>query len=451
MSREEFVPPSSVEAEHALLGALLTWNDAQDDIVGLRPSDFYDAENGRVYTAVMQILASGKTADVVSVFEFLRERGDTVDLSYLNELTNSALSRKSVRRHVEIIIERATRRAVLAHCADVNDAAYSAISTDALVERANLSLTAITDGRTTSDPVPLGSLMIEQLGALDRRAEAFRRGDASGLTTGLTDLDEQLGGGFRPGELIIIAGRPAMGKTALATNICLRGAEHQQKSVFFSQEMTKEENINRLLSLKSGVQLQKLRTGAIEQEDWGLLGPAADALSDLPVHIDDQRAMRLLDVRAKARSIKRKYGLDMIIVDYLQLMVGEGENRTQEIGSLSRGLKALAGELNVAVVALSQLNRGLEARMNKRPVLSDLRESGDIEADADIVLMLYRDEVYNAATTEKGVAEIIVSKQRNGPIGTVYTQWKGETAAFHNLSNYQPSAPSRPDYNERNY
>lgn len=449
MSREEFVPPASIDAEQALLGALLLWNDAQDDLTGLRATDFYEEVHQKIFTAIMQVLQRGQTADVVSVFEHMRETGEDADLSYLQGLTNSALSRKSVRRHCEIIIERATRRAVLRHCAEINDQAYGAISTADLLEKANTSLSAITDGRTSSDPVTVGSVMSQQLQALDARAEAFRSGHSSGLTTGLPDLDRQLGGGLRSGELVIIAGRPAMGKSALAENIALRSSEHGAKVLVFSQEMTIEENINRWLSTVSGVPLQALRTGEILQEHWSQLGPAADKLSDLSLHVDDQRAMRLLDCRSKARSVKRKYGLDLIIVDYLQLMVGEGENRTQEIGSLSRGLKHLAGELHVPIIALSQLNRGLEQRMNKRPVLSDLRESGDIEADADIVIMLYRDEVYNANTQEKGVAEVIVSKQRNGPIGTVYTAWDGETATFRPLANYTPPPP--PNYSERNY
>lgn len=451
MNREEYVPPSSVEAEQSLLGALLMWNDAQDDIIGLLQSDFYDEANGRIFTAIMQMLALGRTADIVTVFEHMRETGEPVDLSYLNSLTNAALSRASVKRHCEIIKERATRRAVLRHCSDINDAAYSAINTDDLLERANTSLSAITEGRTSSDPVIVGSMIAQQLQHLDERAEAFRRGDSSGLTTGLADLDKQLGGGLRPGELIIVAGRPAMGKSALAGNIALRAAEHGAKVLMFSQEMTVEENLNRWLSTVSGVPLQALRTGDIQQDHWAQLGPAADKLQNLNLHVDEQRAMRLLDVRSKARAIKRKYGLDLIIVDYLQLMVGEGENRTQEIGSLSRGLKHLAGELNLPIIALSQLNRGLESRMNKRPVLSDLRESGDIEADADIVIMLYRDEVYNAQTVEKGVAEVIVQKQRNGPIGTVYTSWIGETATFKSLSNYTPPPREQPNYNDRNW
>ena len=447
MNAPVYVPPHSRDAEIALLGALMSLPAAQDVAAEVSSSDFFDASNAAIFRSVVEVISSGRTPDIVCVFEHMREAGREVDLTHLNDIQLAGSgSVASARRHAEIIKERATRRKLLAYSASLHDSGQSALTTPELIERATADLFEIVDKRVSRTPRPAGDVVGAQLVEIQNRVDARRAGKRIGTTTGLVDLNKLLGGGYRPGDLVVVAGRPAMGKTAFALTQALRQAEDGLGVLFCSQEMRTEELIDRCVSAMGGVPLQNIRTGEVSEDNWSSIAKCANDLSMLPLHIDDQPAMTLMDVRAKARAVKSRNRLDVIFVDYLQLMTGDGENRTQEIGRLSRGLKALAKELSVTVVAMSQLNRGVENRADRRPLMSDLRESGDIEADADTIIMLYRDEVYNPEAGEKGVADLIVVKQRAGPIGTVHAAFRGEYTRFDNLAMGRvapPPVPSR--------
>lgn len=443
------VPPHSLEAERALIGALLLNNDAFDDVGELRKTDFYDRQLGEIFSSISAMICSGKVADVVSVFEYMRERGGDVDLSELNSLAAGAMSPASAGRMATIIRERATRRGLMSYSSSLYERVQTAIPTDELVEEASSGLYRVLDQRTSSAPESAGDVASAQIAEIDRRQRARAEGKSLAITTGLVDLDRIMSGGIRPGELIIVAGRPAMGKTALATCAAVSQALAGKSVLICSQEMRNEENMDRILSLISGVPIESIRTGNLHDSDWTRLVDASEKLAGMSMYLDDQAGVTLQGVRAKARSIKTRKGLDVVVVDYLQLMSGDGENRTQEVSSLSRGLKLLAVELGVAVVALSQLNRGVELRADRRPTMADLRESGSIEADADAVLLLYRDEVYNPQTLDKGVAEVIVSKQRNGPTGVVHVGFDGARGKFFNLAYYERKQEQQPGFARR--
>ncbi|HWZ72484.1 MAG TPA: replicative DNA helicase [Casimicrobiaceae bacterium] len=440
------VPPHSIEAEQSVLGGLLLDNGAADRIADFLSGDhFYSDAHRLLYNAIMQLIADNKPADVVTVAEALGSinKLDYVGgMSYLAALVENVPTAANIRRYAEIVHERAILRRLAAAGGEIAESAFHPLgrSVREILDQAETKVFEIAEHGARGqqgfqDIRPLLTQVVERIEFLYNRDNPS---DVTGIATGFTDLD-RMTSGLQEGDLIVIAGRPSMGKTSLALNI----AEHvalvlKMPVAIFSMEMGATQLAMRLMGSVGRLDQQKIRTGRLTNDDWERLSGALGKLNDAPIHIDETPAMNALEVRARARRLARQYGgkLGAIVVDYLQLMeaVSDGENRATEISEISRSMKALAKELKVPVVALSQLNRSLEQRPNKRPVMSDLRESGAIEQDADLILFIYRDEVYNEDTQEKGVAEIIIGKQRNGPIGVVRLAFLGENTRFENLA-----------------
>ena len=440
------VPPHSIEAEQSVLGGLLLDNGAADRIADFLSGDhFYSDAHRLLYNAIMQLIGDNKPADVVTVAEALGSinKLDYVGgMSYLAALVENVPTAANIRRYAEIVHERAILRRLAAAGGEIAESAFHPLgrSVREILDQAETKVFEIAEHGARGqqgfqDIRPLLTQVVERIEFLYNRDNPS---DVTGIATGFTDLD-RMTSGLQEGDLIVIAGRPSMGKTSLALNI----AEHialvlKMPVAIFSMEMGATQLAMRLMGSVGRLDQQKIRTGRLTNDDWERLSGALGKLNDAPIHIDETPAMNALEVRARARRLARQYGgkLGAIVVDYLQLMqaVSDGENRATEISEISRSMKALAKELKVPVLALSQLNRSLEQRPNKRPVMSDLRESGAIEQDADVILFIYREEVYNPDTQEKGVAEIIVGKQRNGPIGMVRLAFLGENTRFENLA-----------------
>ena len=440
------VPPHSIEAEQSVLGGLLLDNSAADRIADFLSGDhFYSDAHRLLYNAIMQLIGDNKPADVVTVAEALGSinKLDYVGgMSYLAALVENVPTAANIRRYAEIVHERAILRRLAAAGGEISESAFHPLgrSVRQILDQAETKVFEIAEHGARGqqgfqDIRPLLTQVVERIEFLYNRDNPS---DVTGIATGFTDLD-RMTSGLQEGDLIVIAGRPSMGKTSLALNI----AEHvalvlKMPVAIFSMEMGATQLAMRLMGSVGRLDQQKIRTGRLTNDDWERLSGALGKLNDAPIHIDETPAMNALEVRARARRLARQYGgkLGAIVVDYLQLMeaVSDGENRATEISEISRSMKALAKELKVPVLALSQLNRSLEQRPNKRPVMSDLRESGAIEQDADLILFIYRDEVYNEDTQEKGVAEIIIGKQRNGPIGVVRLAFLGENTRFENLA-----------------
>ena len=438
-------PPHSIEAEQSVLGGLLLDNAAWDriaDLVGV--ADFYRQDHKLIFGAISRLVDSSKPADAVTVFEALRNSGKADDaggLVYLNTLAQNTPSAANIRRYAEIVRERAVLRRLVTAGDEIATSALNPAGRDTkqILDEAETKVFQIAEegarGRQGFQEIqPLLTKVVERIQELFERADPS---DVTGVPTGFTDLDSKTSG-LQPGDLVIIAGRPAMGKTSLALNIGEHVAIDKGMPVaVFSMEMGAGQLALRMLSSVGRLDQQRLRTGRLFDEDWPKLTSAIQKMHEAPLFIDETPAMNSIDLRARARRLARTCGrLGLIIVDYLQLMSASsmGENRATEISEISRGLKALAKELAVPVVALSQLNRTVEQRTDKRPVMSDLRESGAIEQDADLILFIYRDEVYNPDTNDKNVAEIIIGKQRNGPIGRVNLRFDGQYTRFENLA-----------------
>jgi replicative DNA helicase len=440
------LPPHSIEAEQSVLGGLLLDNGAADRIADFLSGDhFYSDAHRLLYNAIMQLVADNKPADVVTVAEALGSinKLDYVGgMNYLAALVENVPTAANIRRYAEIVHERAILRRLAAAGGEIAESAFHPLgrSVREILDQAETKVFEIAEHGARGqqgfqDIRPLLTQVVERIEFLYNRDNPS---DVTGIATGFTDLD-RMTSGLQEGDLIVIAGRPSMGKTSLALNI----AEHvslvlKMPVAIFSMEMGATQLAMRLMGSVGRLDQQKIRTGRLTNDDWERLSSALGKLNDAPIHIDETPAMNALEVRARSRRLARQYGgkLGAIIVDYLQLMqaVSDGENRATEISEISRSMKALAKELKVPILALSQLNRSLEQRPNKRPVMSDLRESGAIEQDADVILFIYRDEVYNQDTQDKGVAEIIIGKQRNGPIGMVRLAFLGENTRFENLA-----------------
>jgi replicative DNA helicase len=441
------LPPHSVEAEQSVLGGLLLEATALDKITDLlQPDDFYRHEHRIIYRQVVRLSEMAKPVDVITVAEALEIAGELDQvggLPYLGGLAQNVPSAANIRRYGEIVRERSIMRKLAEVGSDIASSAYNPTGRDAaqLLDEAERKVFEIAEagskGKQGFIPMPpLLTQVVERIETLYGRDNAS---DVTGTATGFTDLDRKTSG-LHPGDLIIIAGRPSMGKTALAINIAENVAMDSKLPVaIFSMEMGATQLVMRMLGSVGKLNQQDLRTGKLQDDDWGRLTHALGKLNDAPIHIDESAALSSLDLRARSRRLHRQNnGLGLIVVDYLQLMssnVGKAsENRATEISEISRSLKALAKELQVPVIALSQLNRSLEQRTDKRPVMSDLRESGAIEQDADLILFIYRDEVYNPDSQQQGKAEIIIGKQRNGPIGVVSLAFRGEYTRFDNLA-----------------
>jgi replicative DNA helicase len=439
------IPPHSVEAEQAVLGGLLLDNHAWDKIADyISASDFYRADHRLLYQHVSSLIGSGKPADVITVAESLERSGkldDAGGLPYLAALAQNTPSAVNIRRYAEIVRDRAVMRQLVSIGSEIAESALNPMgkNADELINDAEAKVFAISEqgarGRQGFiDIKPLVAQVVERIDQLHSNPS-----DITGTPTGYTDLD-RMTSGLQQGDLVIVAGRPSMGKTAFALNIGEHMCLYERLPVaVFSMEMSGAQLVMRMIGSVARVDQHKVRTGRIGDDEWPRLTDAWGRLNDVPLFIDETPALNALELRARARRLHRQVGgpgLGLIIIDYLQLMssASPGENRATEISEISRSLKALAKELSVPVIALSQLNRSLEQRPNKRPVMSDLRESGAIEQDADVILFIYRDEVYNADSPDKGTAEIIIGKQRNGPIGTVRLAFLGQYTRFDNLA-----------------
>ncbi len=436
-------PPHSMEAEVSVLGGLMLDPEAWDTIADrLSEQDFYRRDHRLIFRALQSLADADKPRDVVTLAEWLDKHGQLEEvggLAYLGRLAAETPTAANILAYAEIVREHAIKRQLIEVGTGIAQSAYQPEGRDArqLLEEAEQKVFQIAEQgqRQRKGFAPIKGLLtlaVERIRTLYEQDEPI-----TGLPTGFHDFDEMTSG-LQKGDLVIVAGRPSMGKTTFAMNIGEHAAIHSKKPVaVFSMEMPGEQLALRMMSSLGRIDQHRVRTGRLEDEDWPRLTSAVVMLSEAPIFIDDTPALTPSELRARARRLKREHGLGLIILDYLQLMQvpGNGENRATEISEISRSLKALARELDVPVIALSQLNRALEQRPNKRPVMSDLRESGAIEQDADLIAFIYRDEVYHPDTADKGVAEIIIAKQRNGPIGTLRLTFLGKYTQF---ANYTP-------------
>ncbi len=436
------IPPNSVEAEQAILGGLLLNNSAWDDVaerVGAR--DFYRKAHRQIFEVIAQLVEEENPCDLVTVSQALTQLGQLDDIggmTYLSELARNTPSAANITAYAEIVRERSILRQLINVSHEVADNAFRPEGRKSL-EILDLAESAIFEiaeqQKKGSGPQDIKSVLKK---TVDRIDELYKNKSAiTGVTTGFDELDKMTGG-LQPSDMIVIAGRPSMGKTTFAMNLCENVAIKAGKPVLvFSMEMPADSIVMRMLASLGRINQTSVRTGQLGKDDWPRITSAIHMLSEQKFFIDDTPALSPLEMRARARRVARECGgeLGVIMVDYLQLMQVPGvDNRVNEISEISRSLKGLAKEMNCPVLALSQLNRSLEQRPNKRPVMSDLRESGAIEQDADLIAFLYRDEVYNPDTQEKGVGEVIIGKQRNGPIGTVRVAFQGQYSRFDDLA-----------------
>ena len=439
------VPPHSIEAEQSVLGGLLLDNQAWERVADiLAVENFYRDDHRRIYRHIGKLMEKNRPADMVTVFESIEQSEDkdkTGGLAYLGALAQNTPSAHNIRRYAEIVRDRAVQRRLIAVGTGIADTALNPMGKDVgqLLDEAESRVFEIAEAglRGHQGLVEIQPILAQVMERIDMLYHRDNPSDITGIATGFNDLDQKTSG-LQQGDLVIVAGRPSMGKTAFALNIAEHVAVNDRLPVaVFSMEMAGSQLAMRMLGSIGRLDQMKLRTGRLSDEDWSRLTDAVGKVHDAPIHIDETPALNCLELRARARRMHRQYGtLGLVVVDYLQLMSSSsyGENRATEISEISRSLKALAKELKVPVVALSQLNRGLEQRPNKRPVMSDLRESGAIEQDADVILFIYRDEVYNPESADKGKAEIIIGKQRNGPIGTLNLTFIGEYTRFENYA-----------------
>ncbi|MCU5782288.1 replicative DNA helicase [Alcanivorax balearicus MACL04] len=436
------IPPNSVEAEQAVLGGLLLNNEAWDDVAErVGEKDFYRKEHRLIFQVIGQLVEEEKPSDLVTVSQALTHRGELDDVggaTYLSELARNTPSTANINAYAEIVRERSILRQLIQVSHKVSDLAFNPKGKPSLeiLDTAESSIFEIAEQQKKgSGPQSIKSVLKK---AVDRIDELYRtKNSLTGVTTGFEEMDKMTAG-LQPSDMVVVAGRPSMGKTTFAMNLCENVAIKAGKPVLvFSMEMPADAIVMRMLSSLGRINQGAIRSGRLEQDDWPRITSAIQMLSEQKFFIDDTAALSPLEMRARARRVARECGgeIGLIMVDYLQLMQVPGaDNRVNEISEISRNLKGLAKEMNCPVLALSQLNRSLEQRPNKRPVMSDLRESGAIEQDADLIVFLYRDEVYNKDTPEKGIAEIIIGKHRNGPIGTVRLAFRGEFTRFDDLA-----------------
>lgn len=434
------IPPHSIDAEQSVLGGLMLDNRAWDQVVDrLREDDFYRNEHKLIFRAMGRLMEQSKPLDVLTVSEALRDMHELEQVGgdvYLFELANNTPSAANITAYADIVRERSVLRRLISAASGIAESAFNSQgrSIVELLDEAERSVFSIAEhGSKGEGPRTLKEYLTK---TMDRIDTLFHSSSAiTGVPSGYHDFDEMTSG-LQPSDLVIIAGRPSMGKTTFAMNIAENVAIKSRLPVLvFSMEMPGEAIVMRLLSSLCRIDQLRIRTGKLADEDWPRISSTVSMLSDAPMFIDDSPGLSPAEMRARARRLSKEHGqLGLIVVDYLQLMQvpGASENRTAEISEISRSLKSLAKELKVPVIALSQLNRGLEQRTDKRPVMSDLRESGAIEQDADLIVFIYRDEVYNENSPDKGTAEIIIAKQRNGPIGKVRLTFMGQYTCFEN-------------------
>lgn len=429
------MPPQNIEAEQSVLGGILIENQALHKIIEiLSPDDFYREAHQKIYNSLLDLSEKDEPADLITLTNELRKK-DQLDAvggaSYVTSLIDSIPTAANIDYYARIVKEKAVLRKLINAATDIVTQGYEdREDVEGLLDEAEQAIFQIADSRVRPSFYPIREILKSSFKTLEKLYE--KKEMITGIPSGFKDLDEMTAG-FQPSDLIIVAGRPSMGKTAICLNVAQYAAVEKKVPVaIFSLEMSKEQLVLRMLCSEAEVEGTRIRTGFLAESDWPKLTMAAGNLSDAPIFIDDTPALSILELRAKARRLKGEHGLGMLIVDYLQLMRGRTmvENRQQEISEISRSLKALAKELNLPVIAVSQLSRRSEAREDKRPQMSDLRESGAIEQDADLILFIYRDEVYNRTDENRGKAEVIIGKQRNGPTGKVVLTFLDKYTAF---------------------
>ena len=425
MALPERVPPQNIEAEQAVLGAMLIKKEAIAEVQEiLQPDDFYREAHRIVYEAMVQLQNNDEAVDLVTLTEQLRksEQLDKIGgLAFITQLANAVPTAANVVYHAKIVKEKAELRSLINAATAIASAAYED-NTDVenIMDDAEKKILAVANRQNGGAFESMKSIVMRTFERINVLYES--KGGLTGISSGFKDLDK-LTAGLQKSDLILVAARPSMGKTAFTLNIASYVGTHGGKVAFFSLEMSKEQLMQRMLCAEGGIDATKLRTGQLDTQEWNKLVHVADTLSRAPIYIDDTAGITVMELRSKARRLKAEHGLDLIIIDYLQLMQGRpsknGDNRQQEISEISRSLKALARELDVPVIALSQLSRSVESRQIKKPMLSDLRESGSLEQDADIVMFLYREDYYDKDTENKNITDIIVAKHRNGPVDTL--------------------------------
>jgi replicative DNA helicase len=435
----EKLPPQSLEAEENVLGAIMVNSLVLVRIVEmLKPASFYKPAHGEIYSVMVELFNKNQPIDVVTVSETLRDKGKLELVggrSYINDIALSIVTTANVDFYAKIIEEKSILRELINAGSEIVQLAYDEGSTDAVLDAAEQTIFSIAQKKTRDDLTHIKDLVLTSYEQIEQRYN--NRDELIGVSSGFYDLDN-LTAGFQKSDLIILAARPAMGKTALCLNMAQHVGIREKKPVaVFSLEMAKSQLVQRMLCSEAEIDTNRLRTGHMQSEDWAALSKAMGLLADAKIFIDDSPGVGVMDIRAKCRRLVMEYGeIGLIVIDYLQLMEGTSKgriDRVQEISAISRGLKSLARELQVPIIALSQLSRAVESRTNKRPMLSDLRESGSIEQDADIVMFIYRDEYYEPDNLEnKGKAEIIISKQRNGPVGSVNLLFQANITKFKN-------------------
>lgn len=443
------VPPHNHEAEQSVIGAIFL--DPQALVTAseiLAPEDFYHKAHQKIFHTMLRLSDQGKPLDVVTIAEELsakKEIEDVGGLSYISELANAVPTAANIAHYAKIVEEKALLRRLIGVATKIVEDGYAAEDdVDAVLSEAEKRVLEVSKRKNSGDFKHVKDVIFETYDNIEKLVN--RKGEITGIATGFTDLD-RMTAGFQRNDLIIVAARPSVGKTAFALNVAQSIAVKERENVaIFSLEMGAEQLVMRMLCAEGNIDAQVLRTGQLQDSDWEKLMMAMGSLSNAGIFIDDTPGIRINEIRAKCRRLAQEHGLGMILIDYLQLIQGSGrpgENRQQEVSEISRSLKGLARELKVPVIALSQLSRGVEQRQDKRPMMSDLRESGSIEQDADIVAFLYRDDYYNRESDNKNMIEIIIAKQRNGPTGTVTLAFRKEFNKFLNIdwSQHTPPAP----------
>lgn len=433
------VMPHSTEAEQAVIGAMLMNREAIDSASEiLTGEDFYQRPFGIIFDAMVELFQSGKPVDLITLQEHLKEKNVPPEISnmeFAREVMTGVQTSANVKAYARIVKERSTMRSLITLNEEISNRCYQNHPLEDILEQTEKEVFQLIQRGNVQEFVPIKQIVLNELDNIEQASKI--KGDVTGIPTGFIDLDYKLSG-LQNSDLIIIAARPAMGKTAFVLNIAQHVAIRQKKTVaIFSLEMSKEQLVNRLFSLEAHVDAQLLRTGNLKETDWESLIESAGAIAGSNLIIDDTFGITVAQLRSKCRKCKLERGLDMVIIDYLQLMSGSGrrsdENRQQEIAEISRSLKGLARELNIPVVALAQLNRETTKRTSRRPEMSDLKDSGAIEQDADVCMFIHREDYYNPDTEDKNIAEIIIAKQRKGPIGTVKLAWVPQYTRFGNL------------------
>ena len=436
------IMPHSMEAEQAVIGSMLMDRDAMESALEiLQPDEFYGRQYGTLFQAIRELNTENKPVDLVTLQERLKENNvpeELAGMDFIREVLGSVPTSANVKYYAKIVKEKSLMRRLIRTTEEITAQCYQGTdNVEALMDSTEKKIFNLMQSRGGGDFTPIRQVVINALERIE--AASKQNGSITGVSTGFIDLDYQTSG-MQPSDLILVAARPSMGKTAFVLNMAQHMAFRDNiTTAIFSLEMSKEQLVNRLFSLESKVDAQVLRNGRLEDSDWERLIESAEIIGNSNLIIDDTPSISIAELRSKCRKYKMEMNLGVIIIDYLQLMSGSSggkssTSRQQEISDISRSLKAVARELNVPVIALSQLSRAVEQRDDKRPMLSDLRESGAIEQDADVVMFIYRDDYYNKESEKKNIAEIIVAKQRNGPVGTVELAWRPQYTQFGNLS-----------------